>query len=36
MAIFLFGVAIGLTCMGVTCWVLDAIGKEDEDVYDQD
>lgn len=33
--IFLFGVVIGLTGMGVTCWLLDAVGKEDEDVYDQ-
>ena len=28
--IFLLGVVIGLTGMGVTCWLLDAVGKEDE------
>ena len=29
--IFLLGVVIGLSGMGVTCWLLDAVGKEDED-----
>lgn len=28
--IFLLGVVIGLSGMGLTCWLLDAIGKEDE------
>ena len=34
--IFLLGVVIGLSGMGVTCWLLDAVGKEDEDVGDYD
>ena len=31
--IFLLGVVIGLSGMGVTCWLLDAAGKEDDCGY---
>ena len=36
MLAYLIGVITGCTGMGLVCWLLDAMSKEDEDVYDQD